>query len=168
MTGVQTCALPILIYGPRGGALYYWDATAGTGTRGVNINTLGGTVTFTNASPTVVTSTVLYTENAALQFSGGSLPTGVTAGVTYYVYQVDGLTFNLLDSAGAEVNTSSTGSGSVSLIVDAPVVQNTFTVSDTSRFVIVFGTNDYGSSTDRKSTRLNSSHIPLSRMPSSA
>jgi len=48
-----------LIYGPRGGALYYWDATAGTGTRGVNINTLGGTVTFTNATPTVVTSTIL-------------------------------------------------------------------------------------------------------------
>jgi hypothetical protein len=29
---------------------------------------------------------------------------------------------------------------------DTPIVQNYFTVSDTSRFVIVFGTNDYGSS----------------------
>ena len=61
-----------LLYGPRGGGLYYWDSSAGTGTRGVNITTLG-------------------------------------------------------DS-------------------DTPIVQNAFTVSDVSRFVIVFGTNDYGSS----------------------
>jgi hypothetical protein len=136
-----------LIYGPRGGNIYYWDATAGLTVRGTALNTLGGTVTFTNASPTVVTSTILYTEGAALQFSGGSLPTGITAGVTYYVFQVNGLTFNLLDGSGNEVNTSSSGSGSVSKIVDAPTIQNTFTVSDTSRFLIVFGTNDYGSST---------------------
>jgi len=134
-----------LIYGPRGGALYYWSATSGTGTRGVNINTLGGTVTFTSASPTVVTSTILYTEGAALQFSGGSLPTGITAGVTYYVFEVDGLTFKLLDASGTAINTSTTGSGSVSKIVDAPTLQNNLTVSDTSRFILVFGTNDYNS-----------------------
>ena len=136
-----------LVFGPRGGGLYYWDATGGVTTRGVLLNSLGGTVTFTNASPTVVTSTVLYTEGAALQFSGGSLPTGVSAATTYYVFQVNGLTFNLLDNAGNEVNTSSSGTGAVSLIVDVPVVQNNLTVSDISRFIIVFGTNDYGSST---------------------
>jgi hypothetical protein len=136
-----------LIYSPRGGNLYYWDATSGVTVRGVALNTLGGTVTFTNAAPTLVTSTILYTEGAAIQFSGGSLPTGITAGVTYYVYQVNGLTFNLLDGAGAEVNTSSSGSGSVSKIVDVPTLVNTFTVSDTSRFVLAFGCNDYGSST---------------------
>jgi hypothetical protein len=136
-----------LIFGPRGGNLYYWTATSGVGVRGVALNTLGGTVTFTNASPTLVTSTILYTEGAALQFSGGSLPTGITAGTTYYVYQVNGLTFNLLNGAGAEVNTSSSGSGSVSLIVDVPTVQLNLTVSDSSRFLIVFGCNDYGSAT---------------------
>ena len=134
-----------LVFGPRGGGLYYWDATGGVTTRGVLLNSLGGTVAFTNASPTVVTSTVLYTEGAALKFSGGSLPTGITAGVTYYVYNVNGLTFNLLDSAGAEVNTSSSGTGAVSTIVDVPTVQNSITVSDSSRFIIVFGCNDYGS-----------------------
>jgi hypothetical protein len=87
---------------------------------------------------------VAYTEGAALQFSGGSLPTGITAGTTYYVNQVVGLTFNLLTAAGAAVNTTSTGSGAVSKIVDCPVVQNNLTVSDSSRFVMVFGTNDYG------------------------
>ena len=60
-----------LLYGPRGGGLYYWDSSVGTGTRGVNITTLGD--------------------------------------------------------------------------ADTPIVQNYFTVSDVSRFVIVFGTNDYGS-----------------------
>jgi len=136
-----------LVYGPRGGGIYYWDATSGVTTRGVLLNSLGGTVSFTNASPTVVTSTIQYTEGAAIQFSGGSLPIGITAATTYYVFQVNGLTFNLLDSAGAEVGTSSSGSGSVSLIVDVPTVVNSFTVSDSSRFIIAFGCNDYGQST---------------------
>jgi hypothetical protein len=136
-----------LVFNPRGGGLYYWDATGGLTTRGVLLNTLGGTVSFTNASPTVVTSTVLYTEGAALQFSGGSLPTGVSAATTYYVFEVNGLTFKLLDSAGAVVGTSGSGTGAVSLIVDVPTILNTLTVSDTSRFVITFGCNDYGSAT---------------------
>jgi hypothetical protein len=138
-----------LVYNPRGGALYYWDATSGVTTRGVNLNTLGGTVSFTNASPTVVTSTVPYTEGAALQFAATTaLPTGISAATTYFVFEVNGLTFNLLDSAGTVVNTSSTGTGVyVSLIVDVPTVVNTFTVSDASRFVLTFGCNDYGSAT---------------------
>jgi hypothetical protein len=139
-----------LVFGPRGGNLYYWDAGTGVASRGVALNTLGGTVSFTNSTvtgvATLVTATILYTEGAAIQFSGGSLPSGITAGTTYYVFQVDGLTFNLLTAAGAEVFTTSTGTGAVSKIVDVPIVQNTLTVSDSSRFVIVFGTNDYGSS----------------------
>jgi hypothetical protein len=136
-----------LVFGPRGGGLYYWDAGGTVTTRGVALNTLGGTVSFTNASPTVVTSTVLFTEGAALQFAATtSLPTGIAAATTYYVFEVNGLTFKLLDSAGNAVNTASTGTGVyVSNIVDCPVVQNTLTVSDSSRFIIVFGTNDYGS-----------------------
>jgi hypothetical protein len=135
-----------LVYGPRGGAIYYWTANNGVNTRGVLLNTLGGTVSFTNASPTVVTSTILYNDGAAIQFSGGSLPTGVSAATTYYVFQANGLTFNLLDGGGNEVNTSSSGTGSVSLIVDVPTVQNNMTVSDSSRFLITFGCNNYGSS----------------------
>jgi hypothetical protein len=96
----------------------------------------------------VVTSTILYTEGAALQFAATTaLPTGVSAATTYYVYNVNGLTFNLFDQAGAIVNTTSTGTGVyISLIVDVPTVQNNITVSDSSRFVIAFGCNDYGSS----------------------
>ena len=136
-----------LVFNPRGGGLYYWDAGGGLTSRGVLLNSLGGTVSFTNASPTVVTSTVLYTEGAALQFSGGSLPTGVSAATTYYVFEVNGLTFKLLDSAGAVVGTSGSGTGAVSLIVDVPTTLNSLAVSDTSRFVITFGCNDYNSAT---------------------
>jgi len=57
-----------LIFGPRGGGIYYWDATTSVTTRAVNLTTLGD--------------------------------------------------------------------------AECPVVQNTITVSDISRFVIVFGTND--------------------------
>jgi len=62
-----------LIFGPRGGGIYYWNANSGITTRGVNLTTLGD--------------------------------------------------------------------------AETPVVQNTLTVSDTSRFVIVFGTNDPNSAT---------------------
>jgi len=31
-----------LVFGPRGGGIYYWDATTGVGVRGVNLNTLAG------------------------------------------------------------------------------------------------------------------------------
>jgi hypothetical protein len=136
-----------LVYGPRGGAIYYWEANDGVNTRGVLLNSLGGTVTFTNASPTVVTSTVLFTEGAALQFAATtSLPTGISTATTYYVFEVNGLTFKLLDSAGNAVNTASTGTGVyVSLIVDCPTIQNNMTVSDASRFLLTFGCNDYGS-----------------------
>jgi len=137
-----------LVFGPRGGGIYYWEASSGVSTRGVLLNSLGGTVTFTNASPTVVTSTILYTEGAALQFAATtSLPTGISAATTYYAFNVNGLTFNLLDQAGNIVNTSSTGTGVyVSLIVDCPTVQNNMTVSDASRFLLTFGCNDYNSS----------------------
>jgi hypothetical protein len=63
-----------LVYGPRGGSLYYWDASTGTGSRGVSLSSLGG------AS-------------------------------------------------------------------DVPTVHNCLLVSDVSRFVMVFGTNQIGSGT---------------------
>lgn len=141
-----------LVFGPRGGGIYYWDATGTVSTRGVLLNTLGGTATFTVASPTVVTFTKILTEGTAVQFSvssGGTLPTGISAATTYYLFNVSGLTANLLDANGALVNVSGAGSGtfSVSLLVDVPTIQNVIFVSDTSRFIFTFGCNDYGSAT---------------------
>jgi len=140
-----------LVFGPRGGAIYYWAANSGTGVRGVALNTQGGNVTFTVGSPAVVTLTSILTDGTAVQFavpSGGSLPTGISAATTYYLFNVNGLTANLLDSNGAQVTVSTAGSGVyISLLVDVPTVQNYLFVSDTSRFVFAFGANDYGSAT---------------------
>jgi hypothetical protein len=141
-----------LVFGYRGGSLYYWDNTTGLGARGVLVSGLGGAVTFTNASPTVVTATLAFTAGTPIQFAASvSLPTGVSASTTYYVTNVTGLSFNIADSSGTLINTSSTGSGAyISLLVDVPLVQNYLLVSDTSRFVFCFGTNDYGSITQNQ------------------
>lgn len=139
-----------LVFGPRGGGVYYWEPSGYTFNRGVPLNTLGGTVTFTVASPTVVTLSKILTELTSVQFSvssGGTLPTGISSGATYYLFNVDGVTANLLDTAGNLVDVSGAGSGtfSISLLVDVPTVQNTIFVSDTNRFVFTMGCNDYGS-----------------------
>jgi hypothetical protein len=141
-----------LVFGYRGGPLYYWDNTTGLGARGVLVSGLGGAVTFTSAGPTVVTATLAFTAGTPIQFAASvSLPTGVSASTTYYVTNVTGLSFNIADSSGTLINTSSTGSGAyISLLVDVPLVQNYLLVSDTSRFVFCFGTNDYGSITQNQ------------------
>jgi hypothetical protein len=139
-----------LIFGYRNGPIYYWDATNGTGVRGVLLSSLGGSVTFTNASPTVVTLSTPLTNGTPVQFAAsGSLPTGVSAATTYYLENVvNNITANIsLTPGGALINTSSTGSGAyISLLVDVPTIQNVVYVSD-NRFVFAFGCNDYGSAT---------------------
>ena len=94
-----------LLFSPYGGGLYYWQAQDGLAVRGEELNTLGGSVTISLGSPTVVTASKLFTEGTALQF-GGNLPSGMAVDTTYYVFNVSGLSFNLLDSAGNLVSTS--------------------------------------------------------------
>jgi len=94
-----------LLFCPYGGGLYYWQAQDGLATRGEALNTLGGAVTISLGSPTVVTASKVFTEGTALQF-GGNLPTGMSLNTTYYAFDVSGLSFNLLDSAGNLVSTS--------------------------------------------------------------
>jgi hypothetical protein len=136
-----------LVFGPRGGGIFYWDATAGLTSRGVLLRNLGGTATITIASPAVVTSTILYSEGAAVVFSTtGALPTGITAGDTYFAFNNVGLTFQLIDTAGNVVNTTGSQSGVQTITPnDIPLMQNYLIVSDTSRFILTFGVNDYGS-----------------------
>jgi hypothetical protein len=140
-----------LLYGPRGGGLYYWEATIGY---------IPSVVSISVASPAVVTSTVTVATGTPITFStSGALPTGLTPGTTYYALASTGTSFNLsLTAGGAAINTTGAGSGSAYINPNGvllsslngsdgycPLYQNSFTVSDASRFVIVFGTNDYGS-----------------------
>jgi len=141
-----------LLYGPRGGPLYYWDATIGY---------LAPTVTMTIANPCVVTTTLNLPDLTPIVFeTTGALPTGLLVGTTYYTRYVSATTFNLsLTPAGALIITSGSQSGvqtisqrgvllsALATASNVPLSQIFFLVSDASRFVICFGTNDIGSST---------------------
>jgi len=141
-----------LLYGPVAGPLYYWNATIGT---------TGTVFTITIASPGVITTTISLADGEAVSLlTTGALPTGLTVGTLYYVVNSTGTTFNLAATpGGAAINTSGTQSGiqsfstrgvpitSLAGASDAPISQNFFTVSDVSRFVICFGTNDTGTTT---------------------
>ena len=141
-----------LLYGPRGAPLYYWNA---------NIGNIPSTVTITIATPAVVTAALNLADKTAIQFqTTGALPTGLTIGTTYYTKYLTSSTFNLsLTPGGASINTSGTQSGvtqisprgipvsALSGASSVPLYQNAFIVSDTNRFVLVFGTNDIGSTT---------------------
>ncbi len=139
-----------LLYGPRGGVLYYWDASVGyTPTA----------ATITIAAPGVVTTTLNLLDLTPITFqTTEALPTGLLPGVTYYTRYLTLTTFNLSATpTGALITTSGTQSGVHSIsprgvpisalagASDTPLSQNFFAISDTSRFVICFGTNDTGS-----------------------
>ena len=137
-----------LIYGPRGGALYYWDATVGYAPT---------TATLTIASPCVVTSTLNLLDLTPITFqTTGALPTGLIPGTVYYTRYLTLTTFNLSATpTGALITTTGTQSGvhsisprgiAISALAgasDTPLNQTYFLISDASRFVICFGTNDY-------------------------
>lgn len=138
-----------LIFAPRDGAIYYWSATAGLSSRGVNLNTLGGNILISIASPAVITlSTPLPNGTSVTLGTTGALPTGLSTGTVYYVENVSGLTCNLAATpGGAAINTSGSQSGtqSIAILGDVPIVQKFIYVSDVSRFVFAFGCNDYAS-----------------------
>lgn len=141
-----------LIFGPRGGPMYYWDASIGF---------TGSTFTVTIASPGVLSTSLNLTNGTAVVLSTtGVLPTGLVVGTVYYVVNVSGTQFSLAATyGGSAINTSGTQSGVHSFSPrgialtslgggsSVPLIQNFILVSDTSRFVFAFGTNDYGSST---------------------
>ena len=141
-----------LIFGPRGGAIYYWDATTGYRTT---------VVTITIASPGVVTFVTAIPNNTAIQIvTTGALPTGLVPGTVYYVVNSSGNTCNLAATpGGTPIVTTGTQSGthylsvrgiavsSLAYATDVPAQQNYIIVSDINRFVFALGCTEYGSST---------------------
>lgn len=141
-----------LIYGPCGGAMYYWYADKGPS------NSL---ITITIASPAVITSYLVMDEATPIMFTtNGALPTGVITGTVYYTRNYDSVskTYNISATpTGALINTSGTQTGSQYIsprginlaslngATDVPIIQNVIFVSDIYRFVFAFGCNDYGS-----------------------
>ena len=143
-----------LIFGPRVGPIYYWNA---------NLGVAPSEFTVTIANPAVVTFSSLsgIPNGTAIQLTTtGALPTGLAVGTVYYVAGSSGATCNLTATfGGANIITTGTQSGTHSVSTrginiaslasasDCPAIQNYIAVSDTSRFVFAFGTNDYGSTT---------------------
>lgn len=138
-----------LIFCPRYGGMYYWDASVGSGTRAVAVNTKGGVVTFTVASPTQMTLTTALSIGTSFTLtSTGTLPTGLSAATTYYIETLTGNVATIVTTpGGAEVNVTGAGSGvnSIATLLDVPLYQHQLMVSDTSRFTLAFGCNDLGS-----------------------
>ena len=141
-----------LIYGPRGQGVYYWSANVGFSPIQITISiaapgviTLPAGFSFPNGTTILLTST-------------GALPTGLTVGQVYFVVNSTGGTFNVSTTIQGTPITTSGGQSGIQRIsqrgvnlsaagdADAPLYQNYLLVSDAFRFVIVFGTNDYGSS----------------------
>ena len=140
-----------LIYGPRGQGIYYWNAAVGYSPIQITISI---------AAPGIITMPIDFSlpNGTDIMFtSTGALPTGLTVGATYFVVNSSGNTFSVAaTNGGAPITTSGGQSGTqrissrgVNLATagdaDAPLFQNYIIVSDTSRFILVFGTNDYGS-----------------------
>lgn len=98
-----------------------FDTIISTGTE----QTAGATVTMTIASPCVVTwNSHGRPDGSSLTLSTtGALPTGLTAGTTYYVVNAVANTFNLAATlGGTAINTSGTQSGVHTAIADMCVV----------------------------------------------
>lgn len=143
-----------LVFGPRAGAIYLWNA---------NLGVSSSTFTVTIASPAVVTFSSLSSlpNGTAIQLTTtGALPTGLSVGTVYYVANSSGTTCNLTSTyGGSNINTSGTQSGTHSVSArginitslasasNCPTVQNYLLVSDTSRYVFAFGCNALGSTT---------------------
>jgi len=139
-----------LIYGPRGQGVYLWNA---------NVGYAPIQITITIAAPGVITLPVGFSlpDGTTITFtSTGALPTGLSVGQVYFVVNSTGGTFSVSTSIeGTAITTSGSQSGiqrisqrGVDLAdagdSDAPLFQNYILVSDAYRFVLVFGTNDYG------------------------
>lgn len=141
-----------LVYGPNGGALYYWDASKGVAS---------STVTITIATPGVVTFGFAPVNGMVVSFTTtGALPTGLSVGAYYYVVNAAGFTGQLsLTAGGAAIATSGSQSGTHSVSARGvplstlpgasatPSFVNFLLISDQSRFLFAFGTNEAGTTT---------------------
>lgn len=140
-----------LIYGLRGDALYYWDATVGY---------VPASASITIAAPCAITSILTLADLTPITLqTTGALPTGLLPGTIYYVRATGAPTvFNLSATpTGALITTTGTQSGIHNISIrgvaisalagasDTPLRQTYFLVSDASRFVLCFGTNEAGS-----------------------
>ena len=167
MTGVQTCALPI----------WTVDNIAAPSTALSPVFT--SNVTISDSSPGPALLITQAGAGAAIRVQDSADPDA-----SPFVVDTSGNVgigtaspANALDIAGGAIQISTSG-GTARTVMSADSTDSTFSVNDDRNFTVKTNAatrltinSSTATSTvpvDRKSTRLNSSHIPLSRMPSSA
>jgi len=151
-----------LLFGPKRGAMYYWNATTAPTLATPTTVTIsnGGGVSDAVMTVTSNTTTALPDNTAIMFETTAALPLPLKPLTIYYTTSTGATTYKLsTTSGGAFIVTSSAGSGTQTLAIRAvpvsslsgasnvPLTQNTLIVSDASRFTLVFGANDYGSTT---------------------
>jgi hypothetical protein len=103
-----------LLYGPRGGPLYYWNASIGY---------IPATVTISIATPCVVSTTINVPDKTAITLqTTGALPTGLVVGTVYYTQYLSSTSFFLstvASPATATITAVCSGSGTNTLTVTA-------------------------------------------------
>jgi hypothetical protein len=111
-----------LIYGYRGGPLYYWSASTGVSPMQITATLDQRTVTGVNTGTEYLTvSTASLSNGLPVKFSssGGTLPAGLSAGTVYYIININGAGANTLQVSttlgGTAVDLTSVGSGTISM-----------------------------------------------------
>ena len=121
-----TTTQPYYVYSPRSLQLFRMPA-AQAHSLSINVTSESGAGLLSIASPGVVTwsGAGFPVNNSAITFSGGVLPTGLTANVIYYVENASGTTFNVSSSAGGPaLNFTGSTSGSQTITAYAPVTED--------------------------------------------
>ena len=120
-----------LLYGPRDGPLYYWDATIGY---------IAPTVTMTIATPCVVSTTLNLPDLTPIVFeTSGALPTGLLVGTTYYTRYVSDTTFLLSATPGAASIIATCTTSSTLSSVTITSINGTFSCTASATTLVVGG-----------------------------
>lgn len=164
-----------LIFGPRGGGIYYWDATIGVAPL---------SFTASVANPTLISTAAAFPDGTPIRFApdnGATTPVGIEPGKLYYVRNATSSTFNISATpTGALIEVTGAGTGDSRILANAfklsdfggasevPTTQSHILISDISRFVFAFGCNDYSSATvDPMLIRWSDQEDPYNWSPSS-
>ena len=164
MTGVQTCALPICVY--IGSVSQANEVVTEGGSAVLTNKTINDYLYFTNPA-TVPNDGEIYVDNSTEDFTINAITANLNLG-TYGYGDIN------LNAGAGVVNVSNQLKANANIIVPA-IYGSTYGVNDGGLYLYnanesagIYITPADNIELDRKSTRLNSSHIPLSRMPSSA
>jgi hypothetical protein len=138
-----------LVYGYQGGPLYYWSAQVGSTPVAVSsIAITSTTISSVNTSTYYITvgSTSGLSNGYGVKFvnSGGALPGGLGAGVTYYVINVNGAGANTLQVSttvgGTAVTLTSAGTGTNTMYSQSLVTLNASVSENTALVFTSTGT----------------------------